>query len=91
MIEQVVIQTNKLPYEKKEIFPGCDQFTEFVVDFVRKTKSFFSMKGITPRTFEDVIGPDKRPANETFLWEYFVRIEGYEPSGPKSKWFKMMF
>ena len=49
------------------------------------------MKGITPRTFEDVIGPDKRPANETFLWEYFVRIEGYEPSGPKSKKFRMMF
>ena len=91
LIEQVVIQTKKPPYEKKEIFPGCDQLTDFVVDFVRKTKSFFSMKGIKTKTFEDVIGPDRRPANETYLWEYFIKIDGYEPSGPKSDWFKIFF
>ena len=41
------------------------------------------MKGITPRSFSDVIGPDKRPVNETYLWEYFIRIEGYHPSKGK--------
>ena len=41
------------------------------------------MKGITPRSLSDVIGPDKRPVNETYLWEYLIRIDGYEPSKGK--------
>ena len=33
------------------------------------------MKGIKQIPFSEVIGPDKRPANETYLWEGIVEFD----------------
>ena len=71
-IEQIALQKKKPPYEKKEF--SSERFYNGVIDFYRKTKSFFSMKGIKQRSFAEVIGPDKRPANETMLWEYIIEF-----------------
>ena len=40
------------------------------------------MEGITTRSFNDVIGPDKRPANETYLYEYLVTIGSKDDPHP---------
>ena len=66
MIEQIGLTPDNPPYQKRRLLPSAEGFTKGVKDFIAKTKSFFSMEGIETKSFSDVLGPDKREANDTF-------------------------
>ena len=68
LIEQIVLKKDHPPYQKKPILPTSQVFIEGVKDFVAKTKSFFSMKNLNTKTYQDVLGSDRRAANDTF-WQ----------------------
>ena len=66
IIEQVSLTPENPPYVKRKILPTSVRFIEGIKDFWEKSKFIFSMKGVNTKGFNDVLGTDRRAANDTF-------------------------